>query len=133
VETKKIKLININKVLAKHFPPGGPDFLSVDTEGLDLDILRSLDFSRFRPKVVCAETAEATDGTVDQEILALMATHDYSVRGGSFINTVFVDNKRLKEIAAIESHPASAASASSAQRGVGSKPAPTAAPAASAP
>jgi FkbM family methyltransferase len=90
----KVRLVNVNKALAEHFPAGAPDFLSVDTEGLDLDILRSLDFARFRPKVVCAETCKM-DGTVDHEILELMAARGYEVRGATFINTVFVDRRAL--------------------------------------
>jgi hypothetical protein len=42
-------------VIEKHFR-GDPDFLSVDTEGMDLEILRSLAFDRSRPAVVCVET-----------------------------------------------------------------------------
>ena len=90
----KVRLVNVNKALAEHFAAGGPDFLSVDTEGLDLDILRSLDFARFRPKVVCAETCKM-DGTINQDILELMAARGYEVRGGTFVNTVFVDRQAL--------------------------------------
>jgi FkbM family methyltransferase len=90
----QVRLVNVNEALADHFPAGGPDFLSIDTEGLDLDILRSLDFGRFRPKVVCAETSKM-DGTVDGDILALMESRGYAVRGGTFVNTVFVDGQAL--------------------------------------
>lgn len=90
----QVRLVNVNAALAEHFSSGGPDFISIDTEGLDLDILRSLDFTRFRPKVVCAETCKM-DGTVDQEMLVLMAARGYDARGGTFINTVFVDRQAL--------------------------------------
>ena len=43
----KMPLVNINKIIGEHFR-GAPDFLSVDTEGLDFDILKSVDFDRFR-------------------------------------------------------------------------------------
>jgi Methyltransferase FkbM domain len=87
----KLPLVNVNAALAKHFPQGGPTLLSVDTEGLDLDILKALDFGRFRPKVVCAETC-GMDGLVLQPILDLMQSHGYTPRGGSFVNTIFLDN-----------------------------------------
>ena len=35
------------------------DFLSVDVEGHQLSVLRSLDFRRYRPKVICVETWDA--------------------------------------------------------------------------
>jgi FkbM family methyltransferase len=95
--TRVIKrpLVNVNTALAEHFPREGPSLLSVDTEGLDLNILRALDFDRFRPKVVCAETC-GMDGQVLQPILDLMQSHGYSARGGSFVNTVFLDNALIK-------------------------------------
>src|SRR5205807_9499423 len=51
----KMPLLNINGVIWEYFRKA-PDFISVDTEGLDLKILKSLDFNRFRPPIVCAET-----------------------------------------------------------------------------
>ena len=48
------------EILSEHLAPGRTvDFLSVDAEGLDLEVLRSNDWSRFRPKVVVAEDSDA--------------------------------------------------------------------------
>jgi FkbM family methyltransferase len=88
----KMPLVSINEVFEEHFPKGGPNIVSVDTEGLDYDILRSLDFARFRPQIVCAETAELTGATIDP-IFALMQQNGYVPRGGTFVNTVFIDEK----------------------------------------
>ena len=88
----KRPLVNVNEVLARHFPASGPDFVSIDVEGLDLDILKTLDFGRFRPKVFCVETS-LLDGDVHAGILELMASKEYAVRGGSFVNTVFIDER----------------------------------------
>jgi methyltransferase FkbM-like protein len=85
----KRTLVNVNKVLAEHFPAGGPDIFSTDTEGYDVTILRSLDFDRFRPKVFCVETLAGLE--VSRPILDHMQSKDYEVRGGNFVNTVFVD------------------------------------------
>jgi FkbM family methyltransferase len=87
----KMPLVNINKVFEEHFPKGGPNIVSVDTEGLDFDILRSLDFTRYRPQIICAETAEIANGAQSEDILGLMAKSGYVVRGGTFVNTVFLD------------------------------------------
>lgn len=38
-----------------------PDFLNIDAEGMDLDILKSIDYSR-GPKVICAEVGTDTSG-----------------------------------------------------------------------
>jgi FkbM family methyltransferase len=93
-EVIKMPLLNINDVMERHFQ-GAPTFLSVDTEGLDLAILKSLDYSRFRPKVICAETLVSSTTNTRPEIAEFMATRGYVVRGGSFVNTIFVDSKIL--------------------------------------
>jgi FkbM family methyltransferase len=90
----KRPLVNVNKALADHFPKKGPELISIDTEGLDLDILRALDFARFHPTVVCAETSEL-DGSVNRDIVDLMRSKGYTPRGGTLINTIFLADEAL--------------------------------------
>ena len=90
----RMPLLNINDVMAEHFK-GAPTFLSVDTEGLDLAILRSIDYGRFRPGIICAETLVSNSRKTRPEIPEFMATQGYVARGGSFVNTIFVDSKLL--------------------------------------
>lgn len=87
-------LLDINAVMDQHFN-GSPTFLSVDTEGLDLAILRSIDFGRFRPAIICAETLISGTRKARAGIPEFLATRGYDARGGSFVNTIFVDAKRL--------------------------------------
>ena len=88
----KMPLLNINDVICEHFKEA-PTFLSVDTEGLDLAILKSLDYSRYRPAVICAETLVPSTTKVLPEIAEFMLREGYVARGGSFVNTIFVDGK----------------------------------------
>jgi FkbM family methyltransferase len=90
----KIPLLGINDLMRKHWN-GPPNLLSLDTEGFDLPILRSLDFKRLRPDVICVETAEIGGRRLLTEIMQLMAKNGYEARGGSFINTIFVDRRHL--------------------------------------
>jgi FkbM family methyltransferase len=85
----KMPLVNINRVMHERFH-GAPDFVSIDTEGLDLDILKSLDFNRFRPAVVCAEAGPSPEG---MKIIELMGSKGYSIKGYTFVNTIFVDER----------------------------------------
>jgi FkbM family methyltransferase len=62
VEFLLVSAIHPNEVLrtAAALAPWGPDekaidFLSIDTEGTELDILRSIDWNAFRPKLLCVE------------------------------------------------------------------------------
>lgn len=90
----KVPLVEINGVIEKHFAGAAPDVLSLDVEGLDLAILKTLDFARFAPKIVCVETSQVGTGDVDREILDFMESKAYAVRGGSFVNTIFLARKR---------------------------------------
>jgi hypothetical protein len=90
----KVPLLNINELMRKHWN-GPPNLLSIDTEGFDLPILRSLDFKRMRPDVICVETQEIGGRHVLTEIMELMAKNGYEVRGGSFVNTIFIDRRHI--------------------------------------
>jgi FkbM family methyltransferase len=87
----KMPLLDINDVMNKHFEEG-PDFLSIDAEGLHLAILKSIDFERFRPKVICVETLVSGTNRTDPEVPAFLEAEDYVVRGQTFPNTIFVDS-----------------------------------------
>jgi hypothetical protein len=72
-----------------------PTFVSSDAEGWHFAILKSIDFARFRPAVICVETLVSAESRTIPEIPAFMATQGYDARGGSFVNTIFVDAKLL--------------------------------------
>jgi len=56
LETLKVEVDRLDRVLEQHLPSDRHiDFLSVDVEGLDLQVLRSNDWTRFRPEYVLAE------------------------------------------------------------------------------
>ncbi len=50
-----VQTIALNELLDVHQAPADFDYLSMDTEGSELQILESLDFTRFRPKVITVE------------------------------------------------------------------------------
>jgi FkbM family methyltransferase len=91
-EVIKMPLLDINQVMAEHLQRA-PAFLSVDTQGLELAILKSIDYNRFRPEVICAETLVTGTNKSSPETAAFMETQGYVVRGMSFVNTIFVDSK----------------------------------------
>ena len=93
----KRTLVDINKVLHDGFGGRAPDLMSIDTEGYDLTILQNMDFNRYRPFVICAETL-AERGRLEQRIIDLMRSKDYEVRAATWVNTIFVDNARLAKM-----------------------------------
>lgn len=59
------------------------DFLSIDTEGYDYEVLKSNDWKKYKPKVICIESAAFT-GSWQTELLAPMfdRSHRYLLRLG---------------------------------------------------
>lgn len=88
-----VKLMDINKIFRKYFK-GGLDILSVDTEGMDMEIIKALDLKKYRPCVICAETVvyDSSDSLLKNRVLIdYLVSHNYFVYADTFINTVFVD------------------------------------------
>jgi FkbM family methyltransferase len=90
----KMPLENINTIIQRELG-AAPNLLSVDTEGMDLDILKTMDFDRFRPDVICVETLSLGSDVINLDILRLLESKHYSARGATFENTIFVDDRRL--------------------------------------
>ena|ERR1022692_3265012 len=88
---ESIPLLTIDSVMEKYFNPY-PNFLSIDVEGLDLAILKSIDFNKFMPEVICAETI--TFSTKNEEfkiddITNFLRSKGYFVFADTHINTIF--------------------------------------------
>ena len=66
VDEIDVELVPINTILEEHFRNGEIHFVSIDAEGVDFFILKSIDFERFRPKMICIErsrpSSELDDG-----------------------------------------------------------------------
>ena len=81
---------------------GGEDLIvsfiarfSIDAEGLHLAILTTIDYRRFRPPIICVETLVSGSHQAIAEIPTFMTSQGYVDRGGSFINTIFVDGSLI--------------------------------------
>lgn len=97
-EVVKMPLLDINEVMAKHFEGKAPTYLSIDAEGIHFEILKSIDFEKFRPKIICIETLVSGTTKTIPEIPEFMASKNYVARGATFVNTIFVDNEILEKI-----------------------------------
>ncbi len=87
-----VPLISINTLMQKYFSRG-PDVLSLDAEGYDLEILQALDFSRYAPYCLCIETLrydEVGELCKVQEIPELLKFHGYEVFADTYVNTIFI-------------------------------------------
>lgn len=61
---------------------GSLDFVSIDVEGLEADILGAFPFERFSPELFCVEVLDTTlDGVTASPVTTLLAQHDYRIVG----------------------------------------------------
>jgi FkbM family methyltransferase len=91
-EVIRMPLVPINEIIGRRFA-ACPNFVSLDVEGLDLDIIRSFDFDRFRPEVFCVETITYTEDKTETkitEIIDHMISKGYFPYGDTYVNTIFV-------------------------------------------
>ena len=81
VGTKKIAVDRLERILGKHIPIGQEiDFMSVDVEGFDLQVLRSNDWNRYRPELVLVEALDFKFSKSDEHpIHIFMSSVDYEL------------------------------------------------------
>lgn len=91
-----VDVVTPNEIIRKYFQ-GSPDFVSLDVEGLELEILEAFDLERTRPLVFCVETITyETDGSGVKltNVIEFLTNAGYMVYADTSINTIFVDRKR---------------------------------------
>ena len=94
----KIKLLNVNEIMSKHFSPH-PNLVSIDVEGLDLQIVKTINFDQFKPEVFCIETLGFTEGDGEyknQELINFFESKGYFIYADTYINTIFCRNEVYK-------------------------------------
>lgn len=88
-----VPLISFSEVVKKYFQTC-PNLISLDVEGLDLAILKTIDFSKFRPEVFCVETLTYTEDNLEEKItstIEFMLSKGYIIYADTYVNTIFVD------------------------------------------
>jgi FkbM family methyltransferase len=93
-EVKKIKISPLIDVINKHNGGKFPDLLSSDVEGLDEQILKSIDYNLSVPKVMCVETltfsTKQGKGEKKTALIEFVKSKGYMVYADTYINTIFV-------------------------------------------
>jgi hypothetical protein len=87
-------MMRLDDILANRFRDREPTLVSIDVEGLDFEVLSTLDLKKHRPPIICVETlqySETRDEVKDTRIARLMSDNDYFAYGDTYINTIFVD------------------------------------------
>jgi FkbM family methyltransferase len=92
IETIQVK--TLDQILKEYNNGVFPDLLSIDIEGIDFEVIRSTDFSKSRPKVICAETAEYSPigaGPKRTDYIEFIEHLGYYLYADTNLNSIFVD------------------------------------------
>lgn len=95
---QKIPMWRLEDIMNKHVK-SSIDFMTVDAEGMDLEVLKSNNWERYRPKLLCVETIDFVDLLLDTEensnrkeiISNYLLEKDYREYFSNGLNTMFED------------------------------------------
>jgi FkbM family methyltransferase len=90
-ETRKIEVLTANEILEKHFLEDKLYFISIDVEGLDYIILQSIDYTRYRPPLICVET----NGKDEELYNSFMKSKGYLLYANNQINSIFLTEEKF--------------------------------------
>lgn len=93
-EVVSVPSVRINDLMQAHFGTSGPLFLSIDIEGLDLDVLRDLDWDRWRPALVQTEPSEHHHPGNTASLASFLTTVGYVVVCRTEVNLIALDAGR---------------------------------------
>lgn len=91
-----VPVVGINDIL-KEYADTYTDFVSIDTEGMDEEIIRAIDFTTYRPTVLCIETISQDDNGIfykNKNIHTILEQNGYMEYADTYVNTIFVDKKK---------------------------------------
>jgi len=93
IDSREIVVLTFEDVMSRCFDTV-PDFISLDVEGMDMEIIDSIDFTKYRPGVFCIETitySRVGEGKKLTEIDEIMSGHNYMKYADTYINSIYVD------------------------------------------
>lgn len=88
-----IQVLSIQFIVDKYNKGVFPDFLSIDVEGLDFEIIKTIDFKRSYPKVICVEAAEYSPvgaGKRKEELIHFLSEQGYLEYANTNLNAIMV-------------------------------------------
>jgi FkbM family methyltransferase len=97
VRIDEVDVITIEGIFDTYFDGLAPNLLSIDVEGLDFEIISSINFNKYRPTIICIETltfSESRSEVKVDDIRELMTQNEYIVYADTYINTIFLDKKK---------------------------------------
>jgi FkbM family methyltransferase len=100
ITTVDVRTTTANDIMAYYFGQA-PTIVSIDIEGMEMEILRSIDYTLYRPLIFILETIPYTHpyqvSERNRDIVAFMQQNNYVEYAFTGINSVFIDAVWLRE------------------------------------
>ncbi|SFL46976.1 methyltransferase, FkbM family [Desulfomicrobium norvegicum] len=100
IDVVQVPVKNINRIIDEYSNGIFPHFLTLDVEGFDEVILKSIDFEKTSPQIICVETLTYTEFTVSEKkdsLILYLKSKNYSIYADTYINTLLVRNDVWKK------------------------------------
>ena len=91
--TLKIPLLTVHKVSEQYFNGLWPDFMTLDVEGLDMEILNTLEYDRAGLNVICVEIISYSTsgrGIKNTELIGFLESKGYLLYADTYLNGIFI-------------------------------------------
>lgn len=91
-----VPTMDIRTVMETYFS-SGPDLISLDAEGMDLALLKAMDYEARRPLAICVETVGYSECLAKpklNEISDFLESQGYILFADTFVNGIYVDRQR---------------------------------------
>ena len=94
VDKIKVRVRELRKILDEYLPKGTSiDFMSIDVEGFDLDVLRSNDWEKYSPKAILVEVIfDDLAELYQNEIVVFLVQHGYKVYAKAINTVIFIQH-----------------------------------------
>ncbi len=95
-KTTKIAVLPLSDIFEKYAQGEEIDLMSIDTEGFDMEVLKSNDWNKFRPRFIILETLEYRASQAGKKLNNLydpyMEKIGYTKIADTYINTIYEKN-----------------------------------------
>ena len=93
-EVVQVSVMPLNEIFSTYFKDKSPDLLFLDIEGLDFDIIKTIDFKKNRPLIICVESHFYDPkgmGAKNIEMCKYLFENDYYEYSDTGLNSIFID------------------------------------------
>lgn len=101
IKTIEIDTITFSEIVERYLG-NTPDIVSIDIEGKELDVLKSINFTKYRPRIFIVENTPYNklikENKFENEIVKFMENNGYIEYAFTGINSIFIDINNTKKI-----------------------------------